>query len=197
MKKVMTTLLFLNFSMVLFSQSDAQHLKFKGIEINGTIDNYVDKMKSAGFEFFGIKNGVAILKGEFAGYKNCDIIVSTLKSIDKVKSIRVEFPDRMDWTSLEGDYINLKSMLTEKYGEPSETIEDFQGYLQRELDSDKLFKVKCDEYTWLTVFTTENGDIQLSIINDKSSKRYRLYVQLQYFDKTNTEVVRARAMEDL
>lgn len=197
MKKVIISLVFLCFSLVSFSQSSFQHLKFKGVEIDGTLEGYVDKMKGEGFEFFGIKNGVGVLKGEFAGYRDCNIIASTLKSIDKVNCIKVEFPDRKDWPSLEGDYINLKSMLTEKYGKPSEVIEEFKATYQPELDRDKLYLVERGDYSWYSIFSTKEGDIQISISNNRQSRSGRLYVELQYSDKTNTEEVRARAMEDL
>lgn len=57
MKRIIATLLFL---MVLISSSFAQnseHLKFKGVPIDGTLNEYVSKMKQAGFVLEGTGDG--------------------------------------------------------------------------------------------------------------------------------------------
>ena len=66
-------------------------------------------------------------KGDFAGFKSCTVGVSTLKAVNVVSTIGVIFPSHDDWSSLERDYDHLKSMLTQKYGEPNEVVEQFQG----------------------------------------------------------------------
>lgn len=96
--------------------------------IDGTLNEYVTKMKQAGFTHIGTQDGTAILKGDFAGFKGCTIGVATLKTTNKVNTIGVIFPEQDDWDSLENNYTHLKSMLTEKYGEPSDCVETFQGY---------------------------------------------------------------------
>ncbi len=53
-----------------FAQS-SEHLKFKGVPIDGTLSEYVSKMKQAGFQLIETDDGVAVLEGEFAGYKDC------------------------------------------------------------------------------------------------------------------------------
>ena len=127
MKKIVVTLFLLMSFTLTFAQS-SEHLKFKGVPIDGTLNEYVSKMKQAGFQLVGTDDGVALLEGEFAGYRGCLIAVSTLKSVNVVNTIGVVFPARENWSSLEGDYEHLKSMLTEKYGEPSDVVEKFQGY---------------------------------------------------------------------
>lgn len=117
MKKIVVTLFLLMSFTLIFAQS-SEHLKFKGVPIDGTLSEYVSKMKQAGFQLIGTDDGVALLEGEFAGYRGCLIAVSTLKSVNVVNTIGVVFPARENWSSLEGDYEHLKSMLTEKYGEP-------------------------------------------------------------------------------
>ena len=104
------------------------------------------------------------------------------------------FPEQDDWDSLENNYTHLKSMLTEKYGEPSDCVETFQGYGSPQTDRDKLHKLKMDECTWYTTYSTSKGDIQLSIDNQSVMS---CYVLLRYFDKINTDAVRKQAMDDL
>ena len=189
--------LFLIFMIIIALSSFAQtteHLKFKGVPIDGTLSEYVLKMKQAGFQLVGTDDGVALLEGEFAGYRGCLIGVSTLKSVNVVNTIGVVFPAREDWSSLEGDYEHLKSMLTEKYGEPSDVVEKFQGYGNPQTDQEKWINLISDNCTWYTTYETKNGDVQLSL---EKGDYGQYFVLLKYFDKINTDAVRSAAMEDL
>jgi hypothetical protein len=94
---------------------------------------------------------------------------------------------------LERNYDGLKSMLIEKYGEPKRVIEKFQSnYVPN--NSLKWLNLMSDECTWFSVFETDKGDIELFIQKVKYGKAA---VILKYYDKVNTDVVRASAMDDL
>ena len=125
MKKIILFFATLFMSVISFAQSNSEHLTFKGVPIDGTLSEYVAKMKSAGFKYLGEQDGTAILQGDFAGFKSCTVGVSTLKAVNVVSTIGVIFPACEDWSSLERDYEHLKSMLTQKYGEPAEVVEKF------------------------------------------------------------------------
>lgn len=176
------------------AQEQSEHLTFKGVPIGGTLNEYVLKMEQVGLTCVDTQDDTAILKGEFAGFKECTIDISTLKSIRKVNTIRVMFPMQSDWKSLENNYAYLKSMLTEKYGEPSDCMEIFQGNLSPKTNSEKLDRLKLNECTWYTTYSTPKGDIRLSITYERINYSY---VLLQYFDKINTNAVRVQAMDDL
>jgi hypothetical protein len=62
MKNICFILISLCISLSSFAQTDAQHLKFKGVPIDGTLAAYVSKMKAAGFSDLGIKDGTASFK---------------------------------------------------------------------------------------------------------------------------------------
>ena len=174
-----------------FSQQN--HLKFKGVPIDGTLQSYTNAMKQAGFSYEGSQDGVSILSGDFAGYKGCIIGVSTLENCDVVSRISVLFPERDTWPSLIGDYETLKDMLTEKYGKPSDSKEKFTRQVYSE--SGKLSALSHDECVWYTIFTTELGDIELTLVGDDYGLKGR--VRLSYYDKANSEKVRNAAMDDL
>ncbi len=176
-----------------FAQTEPEHLTFKGVPIDGTLDEYVAKMKQAGFTYLTTHDGIAVLEGDFAGYKGCTVSVSTLKAANVVNTIGVMFTNHDDWASLEKDYNNLKAMLTEKYGAPSECVEQFQGYEAPESNNEKMIYLQMNNCTWRTVFSTSKGHIELSI----TSGDYSYYAMLRYFDKANTATVRAKAIEDL
>lgn len=172
----------------------SKHLSFKGIPIDGTLAEYVAKMEREGFIHKITKSGMALFEGEFASYKNCTIGVSTLQSKDLVSKVGVMFPDVETWSHLATNYYNLKDLLTEKYGKPSECIEKFQSPAKPEDDDSKMYAVKFDRCKYQTTYVTEKGTIQLSIEHDGV---IRCFVKLIYLDKINGETVRKQALDDL
>lgn len=193
MKKHLLLLLVacLMFAGSIFAQ---QHLSFKGVPINGTLKEYTDAMVKAGFYYELTQDGIAVLKGDFAGYKNCIVGVYTLQNFDIVSGIVVLFPDNDTWSALIRDYEHLKEMLTEKYGRSTDSEERFTGYTGSSDDS-KLYALRHGEYKWYTIFTTELGTIELSLIEGTEYNTGK--VQLVYRDKINTEKLRSAAMDDL
>ena len=180
---------------VIPTEEESEHLFFKGVPIDGSLEAYVAMMKQVGFKYQGEEDGIAYLKGDFAGFKNCMLAVATVQPLDLVAKIVVVFPEREDWGSLARDYGTLKSMLTEKYGKPARYVEDFHAYLAPENDGEKLLALQLDQCTWYTVYEVPRGSIELSIENDGIGGSCN--VVLRYHDRLNTEAVKKQAMEDL
>ena len=173
----------------------SNHLAFKGVPIDGTLKQFVARMKKAGFTHVGTEDGAAILHGDFAGYKDCEVYVSTIDGIDVVSFIVVSFPNQDTWEYLYGDYKELKELLIEKYGQPLSVKEEFQGYTYSSMtDNDKMHKVKMDECKYETRFTTEKGEIVLWIEHESVRSTF---VCLQYKDKINSGTVKQQAINDL
>lgn len=171
-----------------------EHLKFKGVPIDGTLIEYVAAMKKSGFTLIGTEDGIAMLKGDFAAYKDCVIGVATLKGIDLVSKISVIFPNHETWANLASNYFNLKELLIAKYGEPSEVIEEFNTYKEPEDDNSRMYAVRMDKYKYQTSFELENGSIQLSIGKDGFTSSF---VILSYYDSINSDKIRQKALDDL
>lgn len=182
------------FVLCLSSFAQSEHLTFKGIPIDGSLEAYINKMKKAGFEYIGEEDDVAMFKGEFAGYKNCSIGVITLKKYDLVNRVSVLFQTTESWQELYGNYTSLQKMLTKKYGKPADTVEVFEGDIQPGDDMDRMRELRMDRCKIYTVFTLPKGNIQLEIIKGVVSGGY---VRLSYWDKLNTWVIEEKAMEDL
>ena len=193
MKKIVPLLIVFFNAMGSFAQS-SDHLLFNGVPIDGTLSEYVLKMKQNGFSHNGTEGGVAMLTGDFAGYKDCIVGVSTLKQTDLVSNITVLFPDKDTWSFLLSNYSSLKEMLTQKYGEPSECVEKFDTYLEPRDDGDRMHEVKMDNCKYYTTYETDKGSIQLSI--DHISV-ISCYVVLSYYDKINSDIIRSKAISDL
>lgn len=84
-------------------------------------------------------------------------------------------------------------MLSEKYGAPQDVVEMFESQYVDD-DNDRMYEVKMDRCKYISLFSTELGDIEISIQHDGVTA---CYVRLMYFDKINSQSVRAAAMEDL
>ena len=167
-----------------------EHMNFKGVPIDGALNDYVLKMRKSGFTLARTENGIALLEGDFAGYKDCVIGVSTLEQKDLVSRITVLFPDCNTWSTLSSNYYNLKELLTEKYGGPSEVVEKFDTRIEPSDDNDRMYHVGMDRCKYYTTYETGKGSIQLTIEKDD-------FVRLSYFDRINSEIIREKAKGDL
>ena len=177
-----------------FAQS-SEHLKFKGVPIDGTLNEYINKMKQAGFNHEVTEDGVALLSGEFAGYSDCIVGVKTLQKLNLVHEIVVLFPSQDKWAGLSYDYERLKTMLSKKYGEPDECFERFNApsYMIGD-DNDKMYQTIMNNCEYYSIYSTDSGTIALKIDNEKYNV---CRVKLFYTDKINSEIFDNAAMEDL
>jgi hypothetical protein len=99
--------------------------------------------------------------------------------------VLVNFKKQTSWNSLRGDYMQLKNMLNQKYGQPTIEREEFtrsyiEGYEMQFLD----------ECQYNTVYQFDEGGIMLSISEEG-------HVVLGYFDRINSEINDNAAMNDL
>jgi hypothetical protein len=194
MKAIFTTLSAILLSLHLCAQSaENQHLLFKGVPIDGTLSEYVEKMKLNGFVVMDSEPGTYVLQGDFAGYKDCFVGVVTMKQKDLVSRIKVLFPERDDWASLYGNYVNLKEMLIQKYGQPTEVVEVFPSYPSLTDEGLKFTYAQVGQCNYKTVFDTPKGQVSLYIDNTDS----KCFVGLSYTDKINGEIMKAKAIDDL
>ena len=134
MKHLLCTLL-LTLTVCLCS-AQTEHMKFKGIPMEGTLQSFTLKLKAKGYVPLGTEDGVSVLKGEFAGYKNCHIYAVADKS-GMICRVCVEFPKMDKWADLESCYTSYKDMLTEKYGEPTASEKKFTKPTTKEEKSSK------------------------------------------------------------
>lgn len=101
--------------------AQTEHMKFKGVPMEGTLQTFTSKLKAQGFMPIGVQDGVSLLKGEFAGCKDCTICALADKS-GMICKVSVIFPAMDKWGDLEHCYSNYKSMLSEKYGAPRDCV---------------------------------------------------------------------------
>jgi hypothetical protein len=196
MKKIIIACFLILTSFVLYAQTSSdtsKHLSFKGVPLDGTLEQFMLKMKSNGFDHISTNDGIAMIQGDFAGYKNCIIGVSTLKQKDLVHKIGVMFSEKSTWSALSGNYFELKQLLTEKYGNPFDVVEKFDAKYEPR-DDLKIYDVKTDRCKYYSIWETNKGKIELSIDHDRGTK---CYVKLIYIDKINSMTIKKQAIDDL
>ena len=189
MKKFIVAILLMA-GMTAFAQTG--HMTFKGVPIDGNLSSFVSKLKQKGFTVLHSEKGTAVLKGDFASYKNCMVGVYEHES-GNVNRVAVMFPEKDTWARLYGDYSKLKEMLTEKYGEPT-SIEQFQETSYNMDDNDRMHEVRMDRCQYVSAWVTDKGMIELRIDHQIM---IGCMVVLMYGDAENEAKVRSSAIDDL
>ena len=107
MRKIILLLCCAIISSITFAQTETEHLTFKGIPIDGSLDSFVQKLKTQNLTYIGKENGIAIFMGEFAAYKDCTIGIVSLKQKDLVCKAAVTFSSCKTWSSLSDNYFKM------------------------------------------------------------------------------------------
>ena len=178
------------------SESEAstqpKHMHFMGISMDTEFRSFVNALKQKRFEEFMDLERSIVLKGRFAGYDDCKIIVYSSPS-NKVKLVGVFFPNRDNWSHLYANYSNIKNMLIQKYGEPELCDETFESVVDPQDDHSKMFYVETDRCKYKTRFHTSGGWIILAI----EHMELDTCVTLGYSDDVYIEEDETAAIDDL
>lgn len=156
-----------------------QHLLFRDVEINGTVNDICSLLFQLGYSApIPLDGGSVVIQGDFAGVANCDLLIVRARHEDFVWKIVVLMPENNNWYSLKSDYIRFKEMFTKKYGKPesyeyfSEPYEEGDGY-----EHTALSVGKC---SYISFFNVPLGTISVTISE-------RGAITIGYEDKINAE----------
>ncbi len=175
------------------------HLKFKGVEMTGTPQEFVQKLKDKGLTFIQDENGTYTMLGEFATFKDCVVAITT--SDNKVVKVSVIIPDEtLSWNILYGKYVALKEMLTSKYGAPKKEKEEWQnndglfGNAKKPTDDNsKIHELMMNRARIGTIYEVPEGIIELTLF----SMDMHCCVLLNYYDAINQKTLMNKAINDL
>ena len=162
------------------AQDSVSHLEFKGIPLNGKIDNFVNKLKAQGFSVSKQLGDIVVMEGTFTGKDATVYIISSEKS-HPVWKVLVKLPKRTSWSSIKSDYEYYKEMFTKKYGNPTDNYEFFSkpyyegdGYEMSALRNEKCHYISAYENPAGVIYIEMSTTEQLSInYEDKVNSNIR------------------------
>lgn len=193
----MKKLLFAAFALTVALSMTAQgHMKFKGIEITGTMSDFEKQIVSQGFlvssddYFTKGHDNYKTYKGNFTGEDVPLILQSTVKS-HIIYAVSVVYNGEFFWPGLKEQYMDMKKLLSAKYGKPSEVTELFdEGFSE---ESQPLVAFAEQRAIYRTRFKTSTGGVTLSIV------RHILlnYVIVAYWDEQGYNLNETEMLEEL
>ncbi|WP_454893417.1 hypothetical protein [Alloprevotella tannerae] len=175
-------------------QSASDHMTFKGIPMSGSLTEFAQKLSQKGLTLVQTNDDNAKLTGDFAGYKDCQILLFATKETKTIYTVSVLMPRSTSWSKLETNYNALKAMLTQKYGSPKNVVEKFQGISNGESNDVKMYYLKTDQCTYSSTFETSNGKIIISLLYLKGEGAR---TSVTYVDRINNEIAQKGALDDL
>ena len=174
------------------AMAQTEHLKFKGIPMDCSVDEMARKLQAKGFKYKDKNdNGTVFMSGTFAGTPNCTIGLLPIDGGTKIRRIGVIFPNCESWGCLENKYNSLKDMLTQKYTHPI-SVERFDSYSEPTSDGNKMTLVHIDQCKYQSDFNINNGSILLFIKNG-----FDAHIVLVYEDAANAKVNEQNILDDL
>lgn len=168
-----------------FALAQNSHLKFMGIELDGSITDFQSKLYAKGFKNsklpFDKKNGIRIYDGTFMG-EDATVVVFYNERSKQVRSAKPVI-EKYGKIHIQDLFDEIEDKLDIKYGaenRETELVED--QYLHE-------FKK--------TTYTLENGFIILSAFSVGYSDIGDFYLQIEYADKLNNFRNTQNEMDDL
>ena len=182
--------------------------KNKKIVLN---NHFMTKIKAKGCVFVeetkssDTGTGVIRMKGSYAGYRNCQIILFADEKGKDIESVRVLMPLQIhkygetiegfsdNYKDVRSMYIDVKSKLTEKYGNPVVVHEDeIKTYHGGELR--KIAEMEVYGCGW-----TDEGynQISLMIIAEEIDYDYYASVRVDITNISSAEKSREKVLDDM
>jgi len=177
-----------NLSLGLSPLDGGEHFTFKGIPINGPLSEFTRKMQAEGFVFVQKQENTALYTGMFLGEK---VQVFAIEGNGNVYRVGVAFEEKDVWSYLKNQYMNIRSMLTTKYGEPFSAVEEFKSPYS-DGGGHEIFAIKYEYGTYYANFQSPDG---LGFVQLKLSTLAS--VVLIYEDKINAERLENQFIDDL
>ena len=168
------------FAISLFFGANAQnHLMFMGVPIDGTLDQFSQRVSEKGLTLVQRVNGIDFYFGSFLGYE-CIIGAVPREEKDLVYSVLACVIDFEDWQTLQKAYFDVKKKLTAEYGNPEEVEEKFSSSPRN--DAEKFQAVIDGKCHYEATYVTKNGEITVSI---EVQEGLGPTVLVQYLDDEN------------
>lgn len=164
------------FSITIMAQT-TDHLKFKGIPIDGNINEFVAQVAKNGLSiaYNNTENGFVVLEGKFAGL-DCRGWVRCSPQSLIVHLVALYGPKETSWSTIKSEYEKYKKLYTKKYGTPKSYEYFSDPYFDG--DSNELQAIKLNKCNYVSVWELATGTITLSVSEEAK-------ILIEYKDSVN------------
>lgn len=168
-----------------------EHLKFKGIPIEGSMKSFCQKLESKGYSEVENDANTTLFRGDFAG-SNATIGVVSDDEGKNVSAVIVMFDGSEEWRVLVKLYDFYKDLYTRKYGKPAQVVENNPAHS----DSNTALMAKVNDRTavWGCLWELPTGEIEIDI---EKAGYYTGWVLIRYRDTQNEEAKIQKYLEDI
>ena len=169
------------------------HVIFKQVPVDGTLEEFSDRLVRSGLVFHGIREGRASLEGKFTGVEGAKVYA--FSTCGQTWRVVVDFPAVDTWASVKKQYVFFKTSLSGKYVCEPRSVERFPSYCPEGTGREyNAFRDETAVYT--SSFVVPNGGVTLSVV-PVTSGAGRLFVRLEYVDELNSMLRDNEVIEDL
>lgn len=156
----------------------SNHIKFMGIDVNGSYESFRDSLEAKGFIYMSSFETLHQFYGKFA---NEIVILNILASpkTNTVCKVIVCFPEKEEWNDLKKDYFSKKEMYMLKY--PMDRDFEFFSSPYDEGDGYEMRAVARDKCRYISFFLAMGGYITTKI--EKTAQ-----VKIVYEDRDNIKI---------
>ena len=168
-----------------------EHLKFKGIPIEGSMNSFCQKLETKGFSKVESDANSTIFRGDFAG-SNATIGVISDDDGENVASVFVMFDGSDEWKVLLNTYNCYKDLYTQKYGNPAQVIENNPAISQSNYEL--MSAVNDRTAVWGCIWQLPAGEIEINI---EKAGYHTGAVTVRYRDAQNEKVKIQKILEDI
>ena len=172
-----------------------EHLSFKGIPIEGSMESFCEKLADKGFTKLGNDNNPTLFVGDFTG-RNSTVGIIADDDGENVYSVVVLFDSSDEWKVLVNTYDYYKDLYTRKYGKPKASIEKNKELMSTS-PNNGLLMIELDERraTWGSLWEVTGGEIEINI--EKTDGYLEGAVVIRYRDAQNEEAKIQKHLEDI
>jgi len=171
---------------------EVEHLKFKGIPIEGSIDDFGKKLVAEGFS----RVAQNAYKGKFMR-SDCTVVLVAADD-GMIWRVAIAFGDVKTWSTLRSSFDGYIDLYAEKYGRPTKTTKIFTGYyadlIQNSADM-AMLAIGNDACNYNAYWKLKQGSIDMRIVKGKSYNSGA--IMIIYTDDINKTVVRSADLDEI
>ena len=164
--------------------SGSSSLTFLGLPVYGTAQEFANRLVSQkNCRISSDSNIQRIgLKGDFAGFKDCDIFVNEKPGTSQIYQLRVFLPEKSTWAAIKQQYLYFKNLYDAKYT-CTQSVTSFSGSY-REGDGNEIQAIENGNVDYRSEYTTSWGSITVSITKFGVRAEYNITLE-----STPTQVI--------